>query len=394
MRIVDVTVWKVDASWRNWVFLRVETDTDLVGYGECTVEGREHAVEGAVRDMSRRLVGRDPRRVRELSDLLTRRGYWDAGPVVSSAAGGIEMALWDILGKSLDAPVHALIGGRLRDSVVAYSNAWYFGAQSAEDFADRAAQTVADGYRALKFDPFGSAGLTISEADLAGSIERVAAVREAVGPQIGLLIEGHGRFGVHSAIRVGRALERFDPLFFEEPVPAGDFGALRRVADAVRVPVAAGERCYSARECRLAIESGGVHVLQPDVIHVGGIGPLLAISSATEAAGVSFAPHNASGPIATAATLQVSGLAPTLFLQEMFAPLDAPWRDLVARPPIVVEDGRVAIPDGPGLGIELDESELEKHPFVARDLRLLEDESILDRSVLPEDAPAVDLVDS
>jgi galactonate dehydratase len=141
----------------------------------------------------------------------------------------------------------------------------------------------------------------------------------------------------------------------------------------------------------IGIDSGGVHVLQPDVIHVGGIAPLLATSSAADAAGVSLAPHNASGPVATAATLQVSALAPTLLLQEMFAPQDAPWRDLVGVPPIVVEDGQVAIPDGPGLGIELDEAELEKHPFVPRDLRLLEDDSILDRSVLPDDVSAVDL---
>jgi galactonate dehydratase len=393
VRIVDVTVFKVDASWRNWVFLRVDTDSELVGYGECTVEGREHAVEGAVKDMARRLTGKDPRRIRDLSDLLTRRGYWDSGPVVSSAAGGIEMALWDILGKSLDVPVHQLLGGRLRDSAVVYSNAWYFGAQTADDFGERAAQTVELGYRALKFDPFGSAGLTITESELTEAVARVAAVREAVGPEIGLLIEGHGRFSLHSANRVGRALERFDPLFFEEPVPAGDFAALRSLAAAVRVPLAAGERCYSARECSLAIASGGVAVIQPDVIHVGGVAPLLAVASAADAAFVSFAPHNASGPIATAATLQVSALAPTLLLQEMFAPLDAPWRDVVARPSIEVEDGRVAIPAGPGLGIEFDETECERHPFVARDLKLLEDESILDRAVLPEGAPTADLLE-
>ena len=383
MRIVDVNVFKVDASWRNWVFLRVDTDSELVGYGECTVEGREHAVEGAVKDMARRLIGRDPRRIRETADVLTRRGYWDSGPIVSSAAGGIEMALWDILGKSLDVPVHALLGGRVRDSARVYSNAWYFGAQTADDFGERAAQTVAIGYEALKFDPFGSAGLTIGGEELAEALARIAAVRDAVGPQVGLLIEGHGRFGLHSAARVGRALEPFDPLFFEEPVPAGDFGALRALADALRVPIAAGERCYSARECAHLIESGGVAVIQPDVIHVGGIGPLAAVSSAAEAAFVSFAPHNASGPLATAATLQVTALAPTLFLQEMFAPLDAPWRDLVAGPSMEVEDGRVAIPLGPGLGIELDVTECERHPFVPRDLNLLEDESILDRSVLP-----------
>ncbi|HZO97628.1 MAG TPA: mandelate racemase/muconate lactonizing enzyme family protein [Gaiellaceae bacterium] len=393
MRIVDVTVWKVDASWRNWVFVRVETDSGLVGYGECTVEGREHAVEGAVKDMARRLTGRDPRRIRDCFDLLTRRGYWDSGPVVSSAAGGIEMALWDILGKSLDAPVHALLGGRIRDSAPVYSNAWYFGARTADDFAERAVQTVGLGYGALKFDPFGSAGLTISEQELAAALERVAAVREAVGPGVGLLIEGHGRFGLQSAVRVGRALEPFDPLFFEEPLPAGNFAALRRVAELVRVPIAAGERCYSARECRLAIASGAVAVLQPDVIHVGGIGALHAVAADADAALVSLAPHNASGPIATAATLQVSALAPTLLLQEMFAPLDAPWRDLVARPVVEVEGGAVVIPDGPGLGVELDESELAKHPFIARDLKLLEEESILDRPVLPDGRAAGDLAE-
>jgi galactonate dehydratase len=393
VRIVDVTVWKVDASWRNWVFLRVDTDSGIAGFGECTVEGREHAVEGAVEDMRRRLIGKDPRRIRELHDILTRRGYWDAGPVVSSAVGGIEMALWDILGKSLDAPVHALLGGRVRDSARVYSNAWYFGAETADEYGDRAAETVRLGYDALKFDPFGSAGLVISEAELAEALARIAAVREAVGAGVALLIEGHGRFGLESAVRVGRLLEPYDPLFFEEPLPPGDFAQLRRVADAVRVPIAAGERCYSARECSLAIASGGVAVIQPDVIHVGGIGPLMAVGSAAEAAFVGFAPHNASGPVATAATLQVAAVAPGLLIQEMFAPLDAPWRELVATPPITVSGGRVAIPDAPGLGIELDESELLEHPFVPRDLNLLEDQSILNRSVLPEDARAVDLVE-
>ena len=388
MWITDVTVWKVDASGRNWMFLRVETDSGIAGFGECTVEGRENAVEGAVEDMRRQVVGRDPRRIRELHDVVTRQGYWDAGPVVSSAVGGIEMALWDILGKSLGVPVHALLGGRVRDSARVYSNAWYFGAESAEEFSERAAETVGLGYTALKFDPFGSAGLAISEDELHEAIARISAVREAVGPGIALLIEGHGRFGLESAVRVGRLIERFDPLFFEEPLPPGDFAQLRRVADAVRVPIATGERCYSARECGAAISSGGVGVIQPDVIHVGGIGALLAVAWAAETAFVAFAPHNASGPVATAATLQVAAVAPNLLIQEMFAPLDAPWRELVARPPIEVVDGRVAIPDGPGLGIELDEAELAKHPFVPRDLNLFADESILNRSVLPEEASA------
>ena len=393
MKITDLAVWKTDASWRNWVFLRVETDNDIVGYGECTVEGREYAVEGAVKDMARQLIGREPRRIRELTDLLTRRGYWDSGPIVSSAAGGIEMALWDILGKSMDAPVHQLLGGRIRDSVPVYSNAWYFGAQTPDDFAQLAAQTVACGYQALKFDPFGAAGLMVSEHELEEALGRVAAVREAVGSGIGLLIEGHGRFGLHSAIRVGRKLERFGVLFFEEPLPPGDFTPLRQVANAMRVPIAIGERCYSARECRLAISSGAVAVIQPDVIHVGGIAALLDTSSAAASALISLAPHNASGPIATAATLQVSALAPTLLLQEMFAPNDAPWRDVVARPASVVENGRVRIPDGPGLGIELDEDELVRHPFVPRDLNLMDDGSILNRPLVGDERYPLDLVE-
>jgi galactonate dehydratase len=281
--------------------------------------------------------------------------------------------------------VHALLGGRVRDSALVYSYAWYFGAQTAEDFAERAVENVALGYRALKFDPFGSAGLTISDEELRDALARIAAVREAVGPTVGLLIEGHGRFGIHSAVRIGRLLEPYGILFFEEPLPPGDFAALRRVADAVPVPIATGERCYSARECRVAIESGAIAVLQPDVIHVGGILATLAAAAAAESAFVSVAPHNASGPIATAATLQVAAVAPNLLIQEMFAPLDAPWKELVAQPAVTVADGRVAIPDGPGLGIELDESEVLRHPFIERDLNLLESESILERSVLSEE---------
>lgn len=386
MRITGITVWKTDGSWRNWVFLRIETASGIVGVGECTLEGREHAVEGAVLDMSRQLVGKDPRRIRELVRVLTRDGYWETGPVISSAVGGIEMALWDILAKSLEVPIHELLGGRLCDSVQAYSNAWYFGAQTSDDFAERAAETVALGYRALKFDPFGSAGLTIGEEELSEALARISAVREAVGPSVDILIEGHGRFDLHSAIRIGRLLEPFEILFFEEPLAPGDAAQLRRVADAVRVPIAAGERLHSVRECQRAIAAGGIAVLQPDVVHVGGIGPMLAIAGVAEAAFLPIAPHNASGPIATAATLQVAAVIPNLLVQEMFAPLDAPWRDLVAGPPIVVEDGRVAIPDGPGLGIELDENEVLSHPFIPRDLGMFGGESILNRSVFPVDS--------
>ncbi len=388
MKIMAIETITTDGSFRNWVFVRIQTDDGLVGYGECTLEGRESSVEGAVRDMARQLIGKDAGRIRSHFRSMTHGGYWDTGPVIRSAAGGIEIALWDIVGKRAGMPVHELLGGAIRDRVPVYANAWYFGSRTANDFAAAAKHTIGLGYRALKFDPFGTAGFTTTNRELGDAIERVAAVREAVGPEIELMIEGHGRFSVHSATRAGIALEPFNIAFFEEPVAPGDFEAMRQVADSVRIPLAAGERCYDLRECQRAIRSGGLHVLQADVIHVGGIAELLAIAACAEAAMLPLAPHNASGPVATAATLQVAALIPNLFIQEMFHPYDAPWRDEVATPPFRVVDGHVNIPTGPGLGIVLDEDVCAAHPFVARDLDFYADTSILNQSVESPGKPA------
>jgi galactonate dehydratase len=378
--IVDVRAVPTDGAWRNWVFVRVETESGLVGWGEATLEGREQAVEGAISDFRRLLVGEDASQIRRLVHLMTRHGYWESGPVISSAAGGIEIALWDLLGKALGQPVHALLGGRMRDRARVYSNAWYFGSDSPSEFAECARATVAAGYTALKFDPFGTAEFTMSAAALQDAVARVSAVREAAGPRVDLLIEGHGRFGVETAIRVGRALAPHNVGFFEEPVVPGDVDALARVARAVPVPIAAGERAYEPSDCRRLIEAG-VAVLQPDVIHVGGILRTLAVAALADAASVAVAPHNASGPIATAATLHVSAAIPNLLIQEMFAPIDAAWKDDIAVPPAAIAGGYVEVPRGAGLGVEVDEETAAAHPFVSRDLSMFLDSSILARPV-------------
>jgi galactonate dehydratase len=390
VRIEEISPLQVDGGFRNWVFVRVVTDDGVVGYGEASLEGREHAVAGAVVDMSRRLLGMDARHIRRVVDIVTREGYWPAGPVISSALAGIETALWDIAGKRLDAPLHELLGGAVRERLEAYSNAWYFGASTPDEFGERAAAVVDQGWRALKFDPFGNAGLTISTAELAAAVERVGAVREAVGRDVRILVEGHGRFSLHSAMTVAHALEPFAPALFEEPLPPGEPSVLRALSARVRVPLAAGERLYSAGECGQLAREGGISVLQPDVIHVGGVTALLAAAEAAYAAGVVVAPHNASGPIATAATLHVSSVVPNFFLQEMFSPEDAPWKERTARPPIVVEQGTVLVPSGPGIGIDLDELECELHPFQPRDLRMFDDESILAHPVDGRVSGAVD----
>jgi galactonate dehydratase len=376
VKITSITPFVVDAAWRNWVFLRVDTDDGLVGFGECTLEGREKAVVSAVADMSRQLIGRDPRLIRQALDVVTRRGYWESGPVISSAVGGIEIALWDILGKSLDAPLHCLLGGAVRSRIKVYANAWYFGCRTPEAFAAAALRAVEMGHRALKFDPFATAGPDIELRQLSEAIDSVAAVRQAIGPEVELMIEGHGRFNVPTAIRVGQTLEAFGVTFFEEPVPPGNYVALRQVTDAIRVSVAAGERIFDARDCHRALDSGAIAVLQADVIHIGGILQLMNVAAMAEAAMIPMAPHNASGPIATAATLHVMATIPNAFIQEMFHPDDASWRDAVGFPPIRVEDGYVGVPGGPGLGITLDERTIAEHPAVERDLHLFEEESV------------------
>lgn len=382
MKIVELRPFIVDGGFRNWIFVRVVSDEGLTGYGEATLEGRERAVLGVMEDFSRHLVGQPADESRRLVHNLTRHGYWESGPVVSSALGGVETALWDLLGKSLDLPVATLLGGRLRSEIPVYSNAWYFGVETAEDFAKAARDTCEMGYRALKFDPFGRAEYGISSEYLGVAMERVAAVRDAVGPNVDIMIEGHGRFSYESALRVARRLSDFDVRFFEEPVVPGDIEAFARLARTAPIPLAAGERCYDVREC-LRLISAGAAVIQADVIHVGGISRLLAVADAAEASAVSLAPHNASGPVATAATLQVSSMTGALYLQEMFAPVDAPWKAAVAPPELRIENGYVQVPDGPGIGVVVDEAEAERHPFSVQDLNLMGDNSILER---PADA--------
>lgn len=381
MRITDVDTFLVDGSWRNWVFVRIEADSGLVGYGEASLEGREHAVAGAIKDFSRRLVGQDARAIRSLRRSLTRKGYWEVGPVISSAVAGVEIALWDLAGKELDTPIHRLLGGAVHERLPVYSNAWYFGADSDADLATRAASTVALGYRALKFDPFLGMDVTADDASIQRALARIGAVRDRVGPQVGLLIEGHGRFGLQAAERIARGLEPFGITFFEEPLPPGDLASLASVRAGSPVPIASGERCVGLEECRRFLEQRAVAVFQLDLVHIGGIQAGLVAADLCDSAAVPVAPHNASGPIATAATLHASAVMPNLLLQEMFAPQDAPWKDLVVRGLPLIESGTVAIPDGPGLGIEVDEAEVVRHPLVPRDLELLEQESILDRPV-------------
>jgi galactonate dehydratase len=378
LRIVDVETFFVDGYYRNFVFVKLTTNAGLAGWGECSLEGKELAVQGAVQDYARDLVGRDPRRIEEHLRTMTRDSFWMNGPVLRSAMGGLEMAMWDILGKWLGVSVHVLLGGKLWDEVEAYSNAWYFGAKTAREFAAAAGQPLSAGYRALKFDPFGHAGFVQSTRELRQGVEKVAAVREAVGPDVQLGLDAHGRFGMVSALRLLRELEPYDLFFVEEPLHPDDTDGLAQLVRQSRIPIVLGERLYSRWDYRKVFGAGLVPMVQPDVIKVGGILELRKIGAMAEVYSVGIAAHNAAGPVSTAATLQAVATMPNVQIQEMFAPQDAPWRDDLAHPPITVIDGKVQVPTGPGLGIELDEEVARAHPGQPRSLSFYSEGSILE----------------
>jgi galactonate dehydratase len=329
---------------------------------------RELTVAEAVKELGRYLVGRDPSAIEGFWAEMYRDAYWRGGPVLMSALAGVEMALWDIKGKVLGVPVYELLGGKVRDKVPCYANGWFAPAKTPGEFAVKAKEAVAKGFAALKWDPFGKAFMNLSREEFNAAIDCVAAVHEAVGDKADLLIEGHGRFNVPTAVRVGRALEQFDPLWFEEPLPPDNMRGLAEVRARINVPVAAGERLYSRWDYREFFRLGCADFIQPDVSHGGGIMELKKIAAMAECHHIPFCPHNPSGPVANAATLQLAACVPNFHLLEtMFSDVD--YRRDISTEKVSFTDGFMSIPDGPGLGIDINEDAISEHPYEARNLR-------------------------
>ncbi len=375
MKITEVKTVSVFAGWRNWVFVRLDTDEGIHGIGEGTLEGRAKTVEAAIADLSRNLVGRDPFDVEDIwQTMYYREAFWIGGPALLTAISSIETALWDIIGKKLGVPVYNLLGGKCRDKLRLYANGWYFGAATPADFARKALATVKKGYSALKWDPFGSADRTLSPVQHRQAVACVAAVREAVGDDVDLLIEAHGRFNIYTAITLARDLERYNIFFYEEPVPPENFDALAQVTGSVNVPVAAGERCYTKFGYRELLEKRAVHIIQPDVIHAGGLLETKKISAMADAHYIPVAPHNPNGPVAMAASIQLAACIPNFLILEYLVD-DVPWRDSVITDGFEIKNGHVSVPTGPGLGIDLVGTECESHPYKPVDLSLFSDSS-------------------
>lgn len=368
MKVIDVKPFVVDCFRTNWVFIKVYTDEGIDGVGEATLEYKEKALLGAVEHIREYLVGQNPLDIERHFHDIHRDAYWRGGPVLMSALSAVEIALWDILGKHLQAPVYQLLGGKCRDRARIYVNGWFAGAKTPEEFAEKAKIAVQRGVTAMKWDPFGKNYLNISGADLRAALRCVEAVRQAVGPDVDLLIEGHGRFNVPTAITIARELAPFKPMFFEEPVPPDNLEALRAVRDQSPVRIAAGERLYGRRDYLRLFELRAADYIQPDVSHAGGIMELKKLAADAESRYIPFAPHNPSGPVANAATLQLAACCPNFEILEIMYN-DVPWRKDVTNEALTYQDGCIMIPDRPGIGVEINEEECLRHPYQPHTLR-------------------------
>ena len=363
MKITAVRTYLVGNPWKNWLFVRVETDEGIHGVGEGTINAFSQTVAAAIEELRDEYLGHDPTRVELLLQKLVRDVYTEGAQIHLSAVSAIEVACWDILGKSYGRPVHELLGGRIRDRVRVYANGWYRSERKPELIADRAREVVRHGYTALKMDPFGHAYRVMDRREEDLSIAIVAAVREAIGPEVDLMIEGHNRFSVASALRVADRLAEYRPAWFEEPVPHQNVASMAAVASRSPVPVATGESFTSMQQFADLLRHEAVHILQPEPLYLGGLWRTRMVAAMADAHYAVVAPHNAQGPVCSAISAQLGACIPNFYVQESFDEFNDPWTREIVDHPIIQEGGWVNVPTRPGLGIELDWERLEGHPY-------------------------------
>ncbi|MCH7982498.1 MAG: mandelate racemase/muconate lactonizing enzyme family protein [Chloroflexi bacterium] len=359
MKIADVRTVVVGNPWKNWIFIVIETDEGLIGVGEATGGSETQPRVAAIEEIKHLVIGMDPRNVHEIFHKL----YLTAFIRVTPAIAGIEMACWDILGKSLGVPVHRLLGGKVRDNVRVYANGWYSGDRTPEGFAEKASEVVAKGYTALKFDPFGDAHMQLSRRDTREAKALVGAVRDAVGEDVDILIEAHDRFSTYAAIEIGNWLKDYEVTWFETPVLSTDVSALVEVARRVPVRVIAGERMHAIHEFGEFLSHNVTDVINPEPLGVGGIWRSLQIAGIAEAHHAEIALHNAESPFKTMVALHIDAVTPNVFIQECFDDFLEPWVSDVLTGFLRVKDGHLEMPDAPGIGVELNEEEAKKHPY-------------------------------
>ena len=365
LQISDVKTYAVANPWKPWVFVRVETNQGVTGIGEATLPRNPQTIVAAIEEEKPHYIGEDPFNTEKLFLKMYRdRGGMMPHIVKMTVISAMDTACWDIKGKVLDRPLYELLGGSVHgDRLKAYANGWYTDAEDGpEAFAAAAEQVVDDGYSALKFDPFGAAWERMNRSELNRSAEIVRGVREAVGPSVELLIEGHYRFTPGTAIEVADRLQDFDITWFEQPTPPDNHRALKKVANQSIIPIAA-DRSPEAGVDGDFLDTG-VDIIQPDLIYNGGVTGGKKIAGTAEREHISFAPHNAQGPVSTALCAHVDASVPNFMIQEVFEDYGQPdWASKLLIDPMTIEDGFVHIPDGPGIGVELDMDAVREHAY-------------------------------
>lgn len=346
----------------RWLFLKIETDEGITGWGEPVIEGKAATVKTAVEELMEYLTGKNPMNIEDHWNVMYRSGFYRGGPILMSAIAGIDQALWDIKGKFYNAPVHQLMGGKVRDSIKVYS---WIGGDRPSEVGAAAKEMVDKGFTAVKMNATEELQYVDSYKKVDEAIKRIAAVRETVGRDIGVGVDFHGRVHKPMAKILAKELEPFHPMFIEEPVLPENNEALREIANHVSIPIATGERMFSRWDFKKLLRDGYADIIQPDVSHAGGITECKKIISMAEAFDVAAAPHCPLGPIALAACLQVDATCHNAFIQEQSLGIHynkgSDLLDYLAENKVFkYEEGYVKIPDGPGLGIQINEEHVRK----------------------------------
>lgn len=370
VKITEIKTFVVGNPWKNWVFVKLNTDAGLAGWGEATSGLESKPPEAQVHELERFVIGENPLHPERLWQKM-HKGLFLGSNV---AMNGIAIACWDILARSLNAPLWKLLGGKQNPSLRVYANGWYNGPREPGAFAERAAQVKSMGYTALKFDPFGSTYRFFDAGEEKKSMAIVAAVRKEVGDDVDLLVEAHDRFSVSTAIRVGQLLEEYRPMWLETPVMSTDIEATLQVARSIKVPVATGERFNRLGQFQQLLAGRAVDIVQPETLSIGGIGGARKAAALAEAAEAFVALHQAQSPYNTAINAHLHASIPNFLIQECFDDFLEPWASEIMRGVPRIKAGYLEPSDAPGIGVEFDEQEMAKHPYGPNNfLRLFED---------------------
>ncbi len=375
MRIETVEVWLVEGIKYNWTLLRITTDDGLTGVGESTNWPGSPLVYHATQHLGQHIIGQDPRRVDYLWTKLYRDFNWQ-GPTgtMMCAMSGIDMALLDLKAKWLGVPMYELLGGAFRTNIQLYANYWFTkGGHDPADYARQAKEVVAAGFTGLKFDPFAhtnylfgddlSSNLTLTSAQEQLAYDLSAAVREAIGPSVHMMIETHAFLSMPTAIRMAKRLAPLNITWYEEPAGPESADTLRYLSEEIDIPLCVGERHYSRWNYRPLLEKHAVDYIMPDITRCGGPSEMKRIATLAETSNIQVAPHNPNGPLSTIASAHVCASIPNFFRQEyMFN--DVPWRDEVISHPIDVRDGYFILSERPGLGVDLVPEAMAAHPGI------------------------------